>query len=312
MMETSNKISNDQSAASVTSKLNSDILDVLRRQNGFPIERYSGLSETLEGIQQECAKRLATFVGEKVEGGLGSVELFTIELEDETDKRDEIYIRVDVDEEKFLFGFSISSVDFRSFLRLALAQREIAQTANAATELSISEKKLLQRFVDQLSECLFERFEFLSYFGVPRNPIFIERKDLTNIAEHSELLTIPIVFHAQNKEIRIEFTVPLELLKFGSEEAEKTEGRRAKDQAEREWKQNLRTSIEVLEIPLVAEFINAELPLNEIGELKIGQTLSLVFGSSPVPIKFDEGTHAFFANAEHQDKKLLLRVSGRS
>lgn len=287
-----------------------DILNALRQSAEYSIDSDDRLSGFFADLHEGCAETLANFIGEKVVTSERSVEMLKFDLTaDITADSGELFCKVQGDDGKILFVYSIAQSDFKRLLHLVLSGKIDEGNLRADKLLSPAESKLLVRVFNLFSEFLFGKFEVLAARGVPRNPLIINGQTYAALTELEEFSKVKMNFVAGEFKFLIDMAVPFEMISTPPAVVFTPSEIQEKNKSERIWKEMLRNSIESLPIELEAELISADMSLNEISRLEVGDMLNISFGQKPIRVNYEDGDKAFMTRAELNGSQLLLRVS---
>lgn len=287
-----------------------NILGALRQSAEYSIDEDARLLDFFNDVHESCAETIADFIGEEVSVSERSVEMLKLDLSTKNlDDDDKLYGNVVGDEEQLLFIFVSTQPDFKRLLQLVLSGEVDEEKLGATGPLSTAENKLLLRVYNQLSECLFEKYEMLSNRGVPRRPVGITSQTFSALSEMEEFTQASMEFCVGETKISIGLFLPFDLISTPAEVVFTSDELQEKNKDERIWKETLRKSIEILPVNLEAELVSADLSLDEVSRLAVGDRINLSFGQKQIPLSYDDGARAFLARTELQGTKLLLRVT---
>lgn len=291
-------------------EVDADILGILRQSAEYSIGDDDRISDFFGDVQEECAETLSRFIGVDVATAASSVEMLKVELNSDLGADSNmLFGRIQGDEEQIIFVFSLAQPDFKRLLHLVLSGKIDEDKLNAEKLLSAAENKLLLRVFNLLSEFLFEKFEALANRGVPRHPEKISRETFLALSELEVFAKVTMGFVIGKFNFSIDLAVPFELISTPPSVAVSPTELQEKNKNERVWKETLRHSIETLPVGLEVELISADMSLNEISRLVVGDKLNISFGHKPIRINYANGVKAFSTLAELHGSQFLLRVS---
>lgn len=291
-------------------EIDANILDALRQSTEYSIEGDVRIVEFLNEVHESCAQTITDFIGEEVGVDERTVEMLKLEFSaDNVGDDGKLYGNVVGDEEQLLFLFSATQPDFKRLLQLILSGQIDEAKLGSDGPLSVAENKLLMRVYNQLSECLFEKYEMLATRGVPRRPIGITSQTFSALTEIEEFAQVMMTFSTGGTKFSIGLFLPFELISTPPEAVFTAGELQEKNKNERSWKETLRKSVEILPVSLEAELVSADLSLDEVSKFSVGDMVNLSFGHDPIPLNYDDGVKAFLARTELQGTQLLLRVT---
>lgn len=291
-------------------EIDADILGALRQSAEYSVEDDERISEFFSEIQEGCAETLSNFIGTDVAAAERSIEMLKVELNADIGRNsDKLFGKIIGDDEQIVFVFSLVQADFKRLLHLVLSGEIDETKLNAEKPLSVAESKLLLRVFNLLSEFLFEKFEVLAGRGVPRHAEKITSETFLALTELEEFTKVCMDFGVGKFEFSIDMAVPFALINTPPSVSITPTELQEKNKNERVWKETLRHSIETLPVSLEAELISADMSLNEISRLVVGDRLNISFGHKPILINYADGVKAFSTRAELHGSQFLLRVS---
>lgn len=299
-----------QGISGPSAEFDADILSALRQSAQYSIDDDDRLLEFFAALHEGCAETLAEFIGAKVEASECDVEMVKVDLNSElTSGNSDLFCKVLGDEEKILFVYSMEQSDFKRLLHLVLSGNIDEAKLKADKPLSSAENKLLVRMFNLFSEFLYGKFEMLAGRGVPRNPENIKAQTFVALTELEEFSKVTMNFVAGKFKFSVNMAIPFEMISAPPAQNYSLDEVQAKNKSERIWKETLRNSVETLPVELEAELISADMSLNDISRLMVGDMLNISFGQAPITINYEDGVKAFMTRAELNGSKFLLRVS---
>ena len=287
-----------------------DVADTLRNHASDLFKTISGIEEVIDSLVEVFDAKVQTFTHEKTILSFSGMSVFSENtlLSNDADKI--LLIQINDDNESLIGCFRMHQDVVRFLLAITLGGANAQASEFGQDKLRSSEIRLLKLFVDHLMSGFLECVDVDASFGIPRTPTIADNDVFFSLAQDTELVSFDFDFSLGDNTNSFELVIPLQIFeKDDSKVAGKQELEKAK-QEERIWSEQLYKRVEIVDVPLLLEIANCEMPLTRLASLNVGERFDINLDLNHVKILDESGAQTFMGDLKINADEISLRVTG--